>query len=358
MLITIITFLIMLFILVIAHEFGHFILAKLSGVGVEEFAFGFPPRLASVKKGETRYSFNLVLLGGFVRLKGENGEDTADPRSFAGQHFYKKFFIIIAGVAFNLILAYVLISAGFMIGTPVPLEDSALNPNATIRLIEIQESSPAQKAGLQIGDTILQFHSANENIKPTKIQEVHDFIEKNKGKSIDITFEREGLRITKSILLPRDHPQGQGTLGIAMTRIGIERSNLFQALSKGAVTTAQLTKFTAQSLYSFFLGFFRGQSSLDNVSGPIGIVKVVGDYSRFGILFLIQLTALLSINLALINIIPIPGLDGGMILLLAIEKIKGSPLHWKVSQAIITAGLAFLILLVILVSYHDILKFK
>ena len=347
MFLTILTFLVILLVLVLAHEFGHFIFAKFYGVKVEEFAFGFPPRIASFQKGETKYSLNLLPLGGFVKIKGEEGEEDFDPRSFSSQRFLTKILIVAAGVVFNLLLAYFLFAGGFILGTPVPLEDNDQNPTAEIRISEVQKDSPAQEAGLLPGDEILSF---------SKIADVQNFIQAHRGEKVTVRIGRGKEILEREILLRKEVRPGEGALGIAMVRIGVERLGIFQALGKGFYTTASLTRLTAQALFGFFGEIFTGRASFEGVSGPVGIVNLVGDFSRFGLNFLIQLTALLSINLALINLIPFPGLDGGRILLLALEKMKGSPFHWKFPRLVHAAGFVLLLLLMILVTYHDILK--
>src|SRR3989338_2167942 len=158
MLLTIIAFLAILIVLVLAHEFGHFLFAKLAKVKVEEFAFGFPPRLFSVQKGETKYSFNLFPLGGYVKIFGEEGNEALEPRSFSGQ----RFLIIAAGVLFNFLLAYILFTSGFIIGTPIPLSDSDANPSASIQITEVQLGSPAKEAGLEPGDRIMSLLGADQ----------------------------------------------------------------------------------------------------------------------------------------------------------------------------------------------------
>jgi len=345
MFLTILTFLVILLVLVLAHEFGHFIFAKFYGVKVEEFAFGFPPRIASFQKGETKYSLNLLPLGGFVKIKGEEGEEDFDPRSFSSQRFLTKILIVAAGVVFNLLLAYFLFAGGFILGTPVPLEDNDQNPTAEIRISEVQKDSPAQEAGLLPGDEILSF---------SKIADVQNFIQAHRGEKVTVRIGRGKEILEREILLRKEVRPGEGALGIAMVRIGVERLGIFQALGKGFYTTASLTRLTAQALFGFFGEIFTGRASFEGVSGPVG--NLVGDFSRFGLNFLIQLTALLSINLALINLIPFPGLDGGRILLLALEKMKGSPFHWKFTRLVHAAGFVLLLLLMILVTYHDILK--
>ena len=349
---TLIIFFAILLVLVLSHEFGHFLFAKLAGVKVEEFAFGFPPRIGSFWKGETRYSFNLVPLGGFVKIFGEEGEEASDPRSFSARPFGTKFAIIAAGVFFNFLLAYFLLSAGFMLGTPTALDDADPNPSAEIKITEIQRGSPAGLAGLLPGDTLVSLNA----LEAKKISEVQAFINGHKGQTLKISVKRGGEVLAYEAQIRSEVKPGEGALGIAMARFGVEKLSFFPALAKGLKTAADLTALTARALARFFGELFTGRSSFETVSGPVGIVGIVGDFSRFGFLFLIQLTALLSVNLALINIIPFPGLDGGRAFFLILEKLKGSPFHWKFTRAVHAAGFIFLLLLMILVTYHDILK--
>ncbi|MBI4059638.1 RIP metalloprotease RseP [Candidatus Giovannonibacteria bacterium] len=356
MLVTIAIFLIILLVLVLAHEFGHFLTAKLAGVKVDEFAFGFPPRIASFRKGETRYSFNLLPVGGFVKIRGEEGDGAEDPGSFASQNFFTKVFIIAAGVIFNLILAYFLISGGFMLGTPIPLGDEDVNQEAQIRITEVQRNSPAEAAGLETGDRILELSFDAERLAVAKIAGIQQFISRHKGQQLAVTLERRGKVIRVEARPRLETEPGEGALGIAMMRFGVEKSSFVQALGKGFSSTREMTFLTARGLWEFFADIFSRRASFESVSGPVGIISIVGDFSRFGLVFLIQLTALLSINLALINLIPFPGLDGGRIFFVIMEKVKGSPFNWKVSRAIHAAGFLLLILLMIIVTYHDILK--
>ncbi|OGF51660.1 RIP metalloprotease RseP [Candidatus Giovannonibacteria bacterium RIFCSPLOWO2_02_FULL_43_11b] len=357
MLLTIITFLAILIVLVLSHEFGHFIFAKLAKVRVEEFAFGFPPRIFSVKKGETKYSFNLVPLGGYVKIYGEEGEEAQDPRSFSGQKFLTKVLIIAAGVLFNFLLAYILFTSGFMIGTPIPLSDNDMNPSASIQITEVQRGSPAQHVGLEPGDRIMSLLGADqEGIAAFRVSDVQKFIKDHRGQEISINYARHG-EVYEIKATPRvEVKEGEGALGIAMIRTGVKKLGFFQSFKEGFSTTIDMTRATAGALLGFFKEIFTGRASFEGVSGPVGIANLVGDFSRFGIIFLIQLTALLSINLALINIIPFPGLDGGRIFFLLIEKIKGSPFHWKFTRTVHAAGFIALIIMMILITYQDILK--
>ena len=357
MLLTIITFLAILIVLVLSHEFGHFLFAKLAKVRVEEFAFGFPPRLFSIQRGETKYSFNLFPLGGYVKIFGEEGEEALEPRSFSSQKFSIKVLIIAAGVLFNFLLAYILFTSGYIIGTPIPLSDSDANVSASIQITEVQRGSPAEEVGLEPGDRIMSLSGPDqEGIAAFRVSDVQKFIYDHKGREISINYARLG-QVYEVKATPRiEVREGEGALGIAMIRTGIQKLGFFESLKEGFTTTVDLTRATAVALFGFFKEVFSGRSSFEGVSGPIGIVNLVWDFSRFGLIFLIQLTALLSINLALINIIPFPGLDGGRIFFLLIEKIKGSPFHWKITRTVHAAGFVALLIMMILVTYHDIVK--
>lgn len=352
-----VAFLAILLILVLSHELGHFLFAKLKGVKVEEFAFGFPPRLFRVSRGETSYSFNLLPLGGFVRIYGEEGEESNDPRSFSSQKFSDKLLIVLAGVLFNLILGYLLISAGFLAGTPVSATDEETFSASQIRIAEVEPYSPAASAGLERGDELLTLEAGGRIIRPQKMKEVQEFIADAKGSVLQITINRAGQTLTKEARLKSITREGEGALGIQMARFGIKTLPFSGALREGFKTTYALTALSAAALFGFFSELFSGGASFEAVSGPIGIAFLIGDFSRLGLIFLIQLAALLSLNLALINLIPFPGLDGGRALLLIIEKLSPTPLPWKLTRAIHTAGFALLLLLILLVSYHDILKF-
>ena len=354
MVLTILTFLIIVMALVLSHELGHFIFAKMKGVKVDEFAFGFPPRIFSVQKGETKYSFNILPLGGYVKIQGEDGEVEGE-RSFSAQGFWSKILILLAGILFNLLLAYFLISSVLMVGVAQPLEDN--DPSkGDILITDIQGKSPAEAAGLIPGDKIIEIKDSELSVTPLKVEEVRNFIRERGGESITLKILRGEEAIELDAIPKKGEAQNEGMLGIGMMRVGIKKISPPAALVQGFSTTINLIYMTAVALGGFFKELFTGQASFQGVSGPVGIVNIVGDFSRFGMIFLIQLTAILSINLGLINLIPFPGLDGGRAFLLILEKLKGSPFNWKFARAYHATGFAILILLMILITYHDILK--
>ncbi len=336
--------------LILSHEFGHFIVAKKSGIRVDEFGFGFPPRLFSFKKGETVYSFNLFPIGGFVKIHGEEGVEGGDPRSFASKPVMVRAAVLTAGVVFNMVVAWFLISAGFMAGMPTSVASAppgAKIENAGITVIQVQKGTPAEKAGLRAGDKLVGFNS---------VEGVQKFVSFNKGKKIEIKYERGG-KVFSAEATPDIKPKdGNGSLGIAMDEIGVVKLPVYAALWEGAKMTYNLTIVIAVSLFHFVVNAFRGVANFDQVLGPVGIVGATGAAARMGIGYLLSFVAMLSINLAIINILPFPALDGGRLLFLAIEKAKGSPVNPKISGIVHAAGMIFLLLLMLAITYKDIMR--
>lgn len=347
---SIILFFIVLAILILSHEFGHFIVAKKSGIRVDEFGFGFPPRIFKFKKKETIYSINLFPIGGFVKIYGEEGQDKSDPRSFASKPAKIKALVISAGVLFNLLLAWFLITGGYIIGTPMSV--SSVPPGAEIKdpkifILQVQEGTSAELAGLKMGDQLIDFKS---------VKEVQDFINKNKGQKTDIRYQR-GKDIFVVSVTPSANPEeGKGALGIAMDEIGIVKLPWHRSFWEGVKTTYELIITVATAIFYFFYDLIRGLAGIEQVIGPVGIVGTTGTVAKLGFSYLLNFIALLSINLAIINFIPFPALDGGRLLFLLIEKVKGSPLNPKFSNIAHSIGLIILLILMATITYKDILK--
>jgi len=357
MLTTILIFFIIIVLLILSHEFGHFLFAKLRGIKVEEFGFGLPPRIFGIKKGETIYSFNLLPIGGFVKILGEEGESSSDPRSFANQPISHRALILSAGVLFNLIMAWLIFSAGFFLGTPTATDDLSV-VNAKVTILQVQQNTPAETAGLKTGDKLLRLSSDEEVLEVVSVSGVQNFISKHKGQKIEILYQRDGKQFLTSAVPAIDPPPGVGALGIAMERIGIVKSPWYKALWQGLITTISMAIATVAGICRFIVQIFTGTADFNQIAGPVGIVKIVDDAAQFGFLYILQLTAVLSVAIGMINLIPFPGLDGGRLLFLGIEKIKGSPISAPVSNVVNTIGFILLILLMLIVTYHDIIKFK
>ncbi|MEK7590261.1 MAG: M50 family metallopeptidase [Patescibacteria group bacterium] len=325
--------------LIFAHELGHFLSAKLFGVKVEEFGFGFPPRLASKKIGETRYSINLLPFGGFVRLSGENllapVSEQEKPRSFSYQPVWRRIIIIVSGVAMNFLLGWFIISGLFVFGVSEPVGITMVFPDA-----------PAAKAGLKEGDRIAGFGKAEEFV---------NFVNENKGKEIVLNIKRgeENLKIK---IMPRlQAPEGQGALGIGVGELGFVKLPLLASLKEGFFTAAQTVWMIFIALMNLIVGVFTGTMAFENFVGPVGIFQVAAQAGEFGFSYLFSLIGMISLNLMVLNILPFPALDGGRLLFVLVEKIKGSPLPAKAEAYINAAGFVFLLLLMIAITVKDVI---
>lgn len=356
---TAIIFILILGISVLVHEWGHFIAARRSGLTVEEFGFGFPPRIFSWKVNETVYSINLLLLGGFVKILGEDGSEAANQKSFASKPVSIKGIIITAGVFMNFILGALLLIIGFNIGLPQVLdkENEALAKDIEIQVLTVNQNSPAEKADLKAGDVIKNFSAESGSVfGGNDISVFQNFINKNKGKEITLKIKR-GKENFEAKTVPRiNTPAGEGALGIAIIKTGIISYPWHQAIWLG-VKSAFIT------VWEIIVGFFELIKNLlitgrvsQEVAGPVGIAVLTGQAINLGFIYLLQLIALISLNLAVLNLVPFPALDGGRLLFLGIEKIKGSKIDPKVENSIHSIGLILLLALAALITYRDILK--
>ena len=325
--------------LMIIHEFGHFIIAKKFGVKVEEFGIGYPPRIFGKKFGETLYSINLLPLGAFVKIYGEEG-DVDDYRSFSNLAIWKRVLIVIGGVVAFWIASIILFSIVFAIGADIPVgdQDVASLTNTRVQVILIADDSPAKSAGLEAGDVLLNFKLKDTEVKINKIKDVQDFAKENVGKQITLVIQRQGKTI-ETLLIPRVlSPQGQGALGVGLERMGtlIKKYPWYQAPIKGTLYTGEITIKAVQGLFTVFkdLSMGKGVPQGAEMLGPIGITIFLARAVDFGIGFFLYFIASISVFVAIFNIFPIPALDGGKLLFLAIEKIKGKPVSARIEQNI------------------------
>ncbi|MDO8590686.1 MAG: site-2 protease family protein [bacterium] len=362
----IIIFLIILALLVLVHEFGHFIVAKKNGVRVDEFGLGFPPRIFGKKIGETVYSINAVPFGGFVRIFGENAESLESPdgviedssRSLAHKNKLVQAAVLVAGVSFNMIFAWLVISFGLVSGLPTAVDATNISQVKDVRLVisSVLPKSPAEKSGIKAGDILLSLKTDKtflvENVNPETVQEL---ISTSQGEII-ISY-KHGTEVLESKVEAKEGiVNGGRAIGISMDMVGIMNLPIGQALVEGSLITGRMFKNITVGIFNFFGDAILGRADLSSVAGPVGMVTLVGDARDLGFAYLIFFTALLSINLAVINLLPFPALDGGRLVMVAIEAIKGSPLKPKIVQTVNALGFGLLIFLMIVVTYHDILK--
>ncbi len=355
---TIILFVVVLSLLVFVHELGHFLMAKKMGMKVEEFGFGFPPRLFGIKKKGTIYSINWIPLGGFVRIKGESGDEKHDEDSFAHKKIWQRFVVLVAGVVMNLLLAVVLLSIGFMIGMPTTI-DSTLPKGAQVEkeqisIVEVAEPSPAFSAGLVPGDALV---SINDQTFATD-QDARAYLLEHGKEGVVITVNQKDYA-TKSVTVKAEELKDLGltAIGVAFAKTGVISFSPIQAVMQGVAATATFTWEVIKAFGGIIQNIVGGKGPGVDLSGPVGIAVLTGKVAAMGIIYLVQFAALLSINLAVINILPFPALDGGRVLFLIIEKVRGGkPVSAKFEAAMHNAGFALLMLLVVIVTYRDIVN--
>lgn len=369
---TLLIFLIILGVLVFVHELGHFLAAKKAGVQVDEFGFGYPPRALKIgRRWGTLFTLNWIPFGGFVKILGENYEEDTPPlapplrggewggvKSFTQVSKKWQAVMLASGVTFNIIFAWFLFSLGFMIGLPTPVQNSYGAPvkNPVLTVVDIIQNSPAQKAGLKPGDKIENISSVNgSTLKELNPQSTSDFINNSSGE-ISIEVERGG-KILDFKLTPETGILGnKKIIGIDTDMIGTLYLPLHRAVYEGGKTTLELAYLTVGGIIKLIKDAVMWKSDISQITGPVGIVGLVGDASRLGFAYLLTFTALISVNLAIINLIPFPALDGGRILFVAIEGITKRKINPKVANTINTIGFVLLITLMIVVTYRDILK--
>lgn len=371
---TLITFLIVLSILVFAHELGHFVVARKFGVKAEEFGFGFPPRAFGFYKNkegkwrhifgakevadasDTVFSVNWIPLGGFVKIKGEDGEMAEDKDSFGNKKIWQRASILSAGVSMNIILAAILISIGLMIGFPQSLDNisaRAIISEKKIQVIDILPDSPAARADIKAGDIIISID--NQEFKNQ--EELQNYVNENNGKELSYKIKRGADDLTKKVTPITIEETGKGGIGVGIVETGIVKYPFFTAIWEGIKTTCFLTWAIIIAFYGLIKSLILGNGLTGDLAGPVGIASMTGQVARMGFVYILQFTALLSVNLAIINFLPIPALDGGRVLFLIIEKIKGAPIKRELEAMIHRIGFALLMLLILVVTFRDVAKF-
>jgi regulator of sigma E protease len=330
-------------VLVVIHELGHFVTAKLFGIKVNEFGVGFPPKLWGLKKGETEYTINAVPLGGFVKLEGEN--DPTDPRSLAAKPPWQRAIVLASGSFMNAVLAIAIFAGLFMVPRDVQIGD--------VFIEDVNPGSPAAAAGIMPGDRVL----AADGNEIESASELGSIISRNLGQDMEVTLERGG-QVLDTTTSPRwDPPEGEGPTGIILRMENttvVERSDPFwEAIPKGFREVGTVLTVTWNAMTDWVAG-----DAPVPFSGPVGIVRGTQEVvDEGGALVLIPLAALLSISLSIFNILPIPALDGGRLLFVIIEFVRGGKRIPPEKEGLVhMIGFALLIAMVLVISYNDIAK--
>ncbi|MFA5247678.1 MAG: RIP metalloprotease RseP [Patescibacteria group bacterium] len=371
MFLTLIVFILVLSLLIFVHEFGHFWTARKLGVKVEEFGFGFSPRVIGVYKSnegkwkvvhgnkevtdavDTIYSLNWLPLGGFCKIKGEDGSGESESDSFGSKPVWRRMAIISAGVIMNVLLAAVFFSIGFMIGSPQGFDSNdkhAIVSERKIQILEVAQETPAATAELTAGDFIL----AVDGQSLVDEKDLRAYVNPRAGEELIYKIERDGNILEKKVI-PADHA-GKGEIGVSIANIGLVRYPWYLAILKGFMAAGIMVWIIILAFLGIIKNLIMGNGIGADIAGPVGIANMTGQYARMGISYLIQFTGLLSVNLAVINFLPLPALDGGRIIFLIIEKVKGSPVRREVEGAIHSVGFFVLIALMVLVIVRDVLS--
>lgn len=357
---TVIIFLLVISVLVLVHEAGHFFAAKRSGMKVEEFGLGFPPRAIGWKRGGTIYSLNWIPFGGFVRIYGEDGEHRNAPGSFGAGSFWSKMAVVIAGVVMNFLFAVVLLMLGNFLGLRVGIFDAATEARAQqkeVQILEIAPGSPADTAGLQPLDVIQGFRDGATLTTTASPEDVQHYAYAHAGEETRVVIMRGG--VSESLPIHLRQPQGptEGPIGISLALTGVVRYSWYESIWRGIASGAVM-------FWGILVGYWTILSSLivsghagSDVSGPVGIATLTGQAARIGFNYLMQFVAMISINLAVLNILPFPALDGGRLVIVLTEKVRGKALSGSVEHAINAVGFIILILLMVAVTVKDIVRF-
>lgn len=368
MIITILIFLAVLSILVFVHEAGHFIVAKRSKMKVHEFGFGFPPRMFGIQKvngkwkfvwgnkesetEDTVYSVNWIPLGGFVKIQGEDNDGGTDEHSFVNKPFWRRFFTLAAGVIMNFLLAGVLLAIGYMAGLPVAVQELSDVPQGAtftqrqVAIIDVAPDSPASKAGIMESDIIQSI----DDQKFESVEALQEYVRTNKGKVMNFDVKRVSEEKSFDVQSLSEPKEGEGVVGIGLALYGKIQFGPLQAIGQGFHTAYNQLVAIATGLYNLFAS----GDGLESLGGPVKIAQVTGQVAETGFIPLLQFAAFLSLNLALLNALPLPALDGGRILFLLIEKIRGKRNNAKIEQYANAIGFMALLLLMLVITVRDV----
>ncbi len=351
---TVVIFIAILSFLVLAHEAGHFFAAKRAGVRVHEFGLGFPPKIYGKQIGETEYTINLLPLGGFVRIEGEDGAKTNDARSFANKPFGTKLLILLAGVMINWMLAAMLLGVVQTVGTAVPIADTQYGENARVTIASVAKDAPAGIAELSIGDTIKSITTSSGMVEISRIDEVQEVLGGHAGEEVTLVISRNDVLRTVTLTPRENPPKGEGAIGVALIRVATVRYPWYEAPWRGVFLAGSLTIAMLGSFGDMLKTLIVEHRAVEGLAGPIGIAYLTGEVRSLGALFMINFIAILSLNLAILNALPFPALDGGRAVVAFIEKIRGRAISARLLGRVNATGFAILLVLIVAISIRDI----
>ena len=348
---TIAAFIFVLALLVLSHEYGHFLAAKKNGMLVEEFGFGFPPKIFGWVRNGTQYTFNLLPLGGFVRIKGEDDADMSEG-SFHAAPIRKQMAVIVAGVAMNMALAVVLLTIVFSVGT-VRVNTTDHRGEQRITVAEVVTDGPAARAGITEGDIITDVWSGDDHEIIDARDDLPTFTHAHRREQITIRYLRESE--ARDITLTPD-ASGEGALGIYIVSLEFIKTDSIHAFGFAIRESFVMAWYVIQALGDLVGSLFGGAGVPGGVAGPVGIAQIAGESARAGFITLLELIAVLSVNLAVMNLLPIPALDGGRLFFILIEVVRGKPFPEHIPRIAHTIGFMILMALLLAVTYSDIVR--
>lgn len=362
---TIAIFVVVLSILVFVHEAGHFIVARIFKVDVEEFGFGFPPRIIGKKIGKTLYSLNWIPVGGFVKIKGAAGDDkemehsASDPASFLSKPAYVRIAILIAGITMNLLLAALIFSFSFWYGIqtyPEDIKNGATVIDREILVTAVAEGTSAEQAGLQENDLIREIDG--QPVPPSS--DLQAYTAAHEGAEMQLLVERDGEAFSATVQSQQYSLEGKEAVGIGIGfgEIVTVRYPWYQAVWLGIKMTAWTVQQIGIALADLATQFFTSGKVSEDLAGPVGIAVLTGQFAQGGFISLLQFSALLSVNLALLNFLPLPALDGGRIIFVLLEVVRRKPVDHHIEAMVHNIGFVILLLLVLLITIRDISRFN
>lgn len=356
---TALIFIAVLFLLILVHEWGHFITAKKTGMRVDEFGIGFPPKLFGLKKGETEYTLNALPIGGFVRIYGEDPTqvEADSERSFIARPRWAQAVVLVAGVVMNIILAWFLFAAVFMIGVPSAVEEAEAGPNADLRVVQVLPDSPLDGT-LPTNAAITAMSAGEATLEQLTPSGLRDFVATYNEQPITIQYTlgetSDTVTVTPQTGLLSESPE-QPAIGVSSVLVETNQYGVGEALVRATTQTVDALVLIVTSIAGLLYNTVVGTADFSQVAGPIGIYNLVGDAASVGLVSLMMFTAIISLNLAVINLFPFPALDGGRLLFVAIESIIRRPIDPIWTARLNLVGFVLLIALMLAVTYKDIL---
>lgn len=356
-------FLLVLFVLVLVHEWGHFITAKKTGMRVDEFAIGFPPKLFGIKKGETSYNFNLLPIGGYVKIYGENAEeaeaaeaDVDASRAFGARPKWAQAVVLLAGITMNILFAWVLFAVVLIIGIPSAVDESNASNAAELVVANTLPNAPAD-GKLPVGSVIVKATSGDNELLSPSPSTFTNFVSTNAPNPLTVTYRLDGkeeiVTITPEAGLVAEDTS-RYVVGASLSFVEMRQASFLNAVIEGFGMTVQGLTNISVGLYSLITEAFVGQADFSSIAGPVGIVGMVGDAASLGVTSLLVFTAIISLNLAVVNLLPFPALDGGRLVFVGIEAITKRRVPARVTGWVNLFGFVLLMVLMAAVTFNDI----